>query len=119
MQTPVMASGNIEDWLLALETEMQKSVRRECKISSLDSGALLSNGLSMLDFVNKSIAQVAILGLQLVWTVDFQDALARMRTDRSVMSGANKKFVQMLSDLVGLCLTDLGSKMNRTKFETL
>eukprot|EP00972_Heterocapsa_arctica_P047261 6972588-Heterocapsa_arctica.AAC.1 len=35
------------------------------------------------------------------------------------MGSANKKFVQMLTDLVGMCLADLGSSKNRTKFETL
>jgi len=120
MQTPVIAMGNIEDWLLALETEMQRSVRRECRIASMEANQILS-GLSMTDFGNKSIAQVALLGIQLVWTADFQEALQRMSRDkdRTVMGTTNRKFVQMLADLVGICLTELGSKMNRTKFETL
>jgi len=33
--TPTMAQGNIEEWLLALEYEMQRSVRRECRICAL------------------------------------------------------------------------------------
>jgi dynein heavy chain len=70
MQVPVMASGNIEDWLLALGAEMQRSVRRECRITSLEVGQLL-NGLSLTEFGNKSIAQVALLGIQLVGSVDF------------------------------------------------
>jgi dynein heavy chain len=120
MQTPVMAVGNIEDWLLALEYEMQRSVRRECRISALEVGQLM-NGLSLSDFGNKSIAQVSLLGIQLVWTVDFEEALIRMSRDKdkTIMGSTSKKFIQMLSDLVGLCLTDLGSKMNRTKFETM
>jgi dynein heavy chain len=120
LQSPVMALGNIEDWLLALECEMQRSVRRECRICSLEIGQMM-NGLSVMDFGAKSIAQVAILGIQMVWTQDFQAALIKMSRDkdRTIMATTNKKFVQMLSDLVNHCLTDLGSKMNRTKFETL
>jgi dynein heavy chain len=120
LQTPTMAVGNIEDWLLALEYEMQRSVRRECRICSMETPQVL-NGLSMADFGNKGIAQVALLGIQLVWTADFQEALLRMSRDRdkAIMGATNKKFVQMLTDLIALCLTDLGSKMNRTKFETL
>ncbi|CAK0822430.1 unnamed protein product [Prorocentrum cordatum] len=120
LQSPVIAVGNIEDWLLALEAEMQKSVRRECRHASMEMGQLLS-GLSMGDFGNKSIAQVALLGIQLVWTMDFQDALMRNARDRdkTIMVQTGKKFAQMLADLVDMCLTDLGSKMNRTKFETL
>ncbi|CAK0855452.1 unnamed protein product [Prorocentrum cordatum] len=120
MQVPVMAIGNIEDWLLALEAEMQRSVRRECRIASLEIGQLM-NGLSVGDFGHKSIAQVCLLGIQLVWTADFEDALIRMSRDKdkTIMGSTSKKFIQMLTDLVGMCLTDLGSKMNRTKFETL
>eukprot|EP00928_Gymnodinium_smaydae_P031098 TRINITY_DN22944_c0_g2_i2.p1 TRINITY_DN22944_c0_g2~~TRINITY_DN22944_c0_g2_i2.p1 ORF type:complete len:3465 (-),score=972.42 TRINITY_DN22944_c0_g2_i2:18-9410(-) len=120
LQTPTMALGNIEDWLLQLEAEMQRSVRRECRVCSMEVGRLL-NGLSVEMFGHKSIAQVALLGIQLVWTADFQEALVRMSKDRdrTIMAATSKKFVQILSDLVSLCLTDLGSKMNRTKFETL
>ena len=120
LQVPVMAMGNIEDWLGALEAEMQRSVRRECRTCAMECGQLLG-GLSVADFGNNCIAQVSILGLQMSWTEDFQDALVRMSRDKDkkIMAEANKKFVQILQDLVAMCLTDLGSKMNRTKFETL
>jgi dynein heavy chain len=115
---PTMAVGNIEDWLLALEAEMKRSVRRECRIAAMEC-ASIANGLSVGDFGKKSIAQVSLLGIQIVWTVDFQDALTRMRSDRNIMAANHKKNVQILSELIALCLTDLGSKMNRTKFETM
>jgi dynein heavy chain len=120
LTTPVMANGNIEDWLTALETEMQKSVRRECKYAASISNQVM-NGMSIKDFADKFIAQVALLGIQQIWTTDFQDALVRVGRDkdRQIMSVINRKFQQILSDLVSICLTDLGSKMNRTKFETL
>eukprot|EP00397_Hematodinium_sp_SG-2012_P000031 GEMP01000031.1.p1 GENE.GEMP01000031.1~~GEMP01000031.1.p1 ORF type:complete len:4639 (+),score=1050.01 GEMP01000031.1:391-14307(+) len=120
MQTPVMAQGNIEDWLLGLESEMQRSVRRECRLCAHDTGAVLS-GYSVKEFTDKHIAQVALLGIQFLWTSDFQDALTKMSKDRdkSIMGYTNKKFIQILNELVGACLTDLGSGMNRCKFETM
>merc|ERR1719191_1066891 len=120
LQSPTICQGNIEDWLLALEAEMQRSLRRECRICSYDIGAVC-NGLSVKQFADKFPAQVSLLGIQLVWTIDFQNALGRMarEKDRTIMGATNKKFVGMLQDLVAICLTDLGSKMNRTKFETL
>jgi dynein heavy chain len=120
LQAPVLAQGNIEDWLLALEAEMQRSIRRECRVAALDSSALLTS-LSMEDFGNKSTAQSALLGIQLAWTSDFQDALVKMSRDRDrqVMAATSKKFTQMLGDLVQICLTDLKTKMDRTKYETL
>jgi len=120
LATPVNAQGNIEDWLLALESEMQRSIRRECRFASHDCGSVM-NALSIKEFTDKNIGQVSLLGIQIIWTVDFQDALMRMskEKDKTVMNFTNKKFVNMLSDLVAACLTDLGSKMNRTKFETM
>jgi dynein heavy chain len=84
----------------------------------METGAI-GVGLTVIDFGKKSIAQVALLGIQLVWTMDFQDALTRMRVDRNVMGANHKKNCSILADLIAVCLTDLGSKMNRTKFETL
>ncbi|CAD7937238.1 unnamed protein product [Amoebophrya sp. A120] len=118
--TPQQAVGNIEDWLNVLEAEVARSVRRECKIACGETGNIL-NGVSVKDFAEKYIAQVALLGIQVVWTVDFEDALIKMskEKDKTIMALTNKKFVQIMQDLVGACLMDLGSKMNRTKFETL
>eukprot|EP00392_Amoebophrya_sp_AT5.2_P000469 g470.t1 len=117
---PTVCVGNIEDWLNALEAEMQRSVRKECKVACVDCGNILQ-GLSVKDFADRYIAQVALLGVQVIWTLDFQDALAKMskERDKTIMATTNKKFCQMMQDLVGICLTDLGSAMNRTKFETL
>eukprot|EP00392_Amoebophrya_sp_AT5.2_P015403 g15605.t1 len=118
--TPQMAVGNIEDWLNTLEAEMMRSVRRETKLACSETGNIL-NGVSVKDFAEKYIAQIALLGIQVVWTVDFQDALVKMskEKDKTIMALTNKKFVQIMQDLVGACLMDLGSVMNRTKFETL
>ncbi|KAF4648543.1 hypothetical protein FOL47_003095, partial [Perkinsus chesapeaki] len=120
LSAPVNAVGNIEDWLLALEAEMQKSIRRECRYCSHDTGAVM-NGMSLKEFADRYIGQVSLLGIQIIWTVDFQEALmkATREKDRQILPATNKKFQQMLADLVSYCLSDLGSKMNRTKYETL
>merc|ERR1711871_208331 len=34
LQSPVAALGNIEDWLLALEAQMQRAVLRECRTAA-------------------------------------------------------------------------------------
>lgn len=75
----------------------------------------------MREFSDRYIAQVALLGIQVIWTSDFQEALAKMskERDKTIMAATNKKFCTMMADLVATCLLDLGSKMNRTKFETL
>jgi dynein heavy chain len=120
LSAPVLCQGNIEDWLLALEAEMQKSIRRESRFCSHDTGAIL-NGMSIVEFGNRYIGQCCLLGIQLVWTSDCGDALYKFgrERDKAVMPATSKKQNQILADLVASCLTDLGSKMNRTKFETL
>lgn len=66
-------------------------------------------------------AQVSLLGLQMVWTADCQEALDKMskERDRTIMSQTNKVFATMMADLVQCCLSDLGTSLNRTKYETL
>ena len=120
LTTPMMATGNIEDWLSSLESEMQRAVRRECRCAAQQTSSVLVN-MSLKEFADKFIAQVSLLGIQIIWTADFQEALMKMARDKdkAIMASTNKKFQQMLNDLVGICLTDLGSRMNRTKFETL
>lgn len=39
--------------------------------------------------------------------------------DRTVMAQMSKIFATMMSDLVQCCLSDLGTSLNRTKYETL
>merc|ERR1719440_2391045 len=74
LSAPVMCQGNIEDWLLALEAEMQKSVRREARFTSHDTGAVL-NGMSVVEYGNRYIGMICLLGIQLIWTTDCGEAL--------------------------------------------
>lgn len=66
-------------------------------------------------------AQVALLGIQMIWTADCQEALDRIskERDRTIMAQTNKVFATMMADLVQCCLSDLGTRLNRTKYETL
>jgi dynein heavy chain, axonemal len=58
----VKAEGNIEDWLLKLEKEMQRSVRVVCKEGSKECFSL-----PLKEFVNKHVSQVALAGIQMLW----------------------------------------------------
>ncbi|KFG44920.1 putative dynein heavy chain [Toxoplasma gondii FOU] len=57
----------------------------------------------------------------MVWTTDCHEALEKLsrERDKSIMNATNKKFVAMMTDLVAACLSDLGTQLNRTKYETL
>ena len=118
LSSPMTVSGNVEDWLSLLEAEMRKAVRRECRLAAQQTGSVMGS-IGLKEFADRFIAQVALLGIGMIWTADCQDALSKMGKDRSILATTNKKMQQMLSELVAMCLTDLGSRMNRTKFETL
>ncbi|KAL8430801.1 hypothetical protein ACSSS7_005705 [Eimeria intestinalis] len=120
LTSPVKVEGNIEEWLRALEAQMQKSVRRECKYAAHESGSIYSQ-MTLKEFCDKYIAQVALLGIQMVWTADCQEALDKMskERDRTAMAQTSRIFTAMMSDLVQCCLSDLGTSLNRTKYETL
>ncbi|CAE7456958.1 ODA2 [Symbiodinium sp. CCMP2592] len=120
LQAPVMAQGNIEEWLQNLEAEMQRSVRRECRLAAGECGSVISS-IPVQSFADKYIAQVALLGIQLIWTTDFQQALTTLarEKDKTVMTSTRNKFGQLLTDLIQVCLQGDLSKLRRIKYETL
>jgi dynein heavy chain len=82
--------------------------------------SMVSSDLPQLrKFVDNACGQYSLLGLQLMWTTDTEAALAASRKDKNAMKQASSKTLSVLSTLSSWCLQDLGSKMNRTKIETL
>lgn len=114
LANPVLADGNIEEWLTALELEMRRTLKVICR----QAAAECSSG-SLREFVSKFCGQFALLGIQLSWTAECQEALQKCRSTKGIMQQTSKKHGTMLSELSSWCLTDLGTKMNRTKVETL
>ncbi|KDO29332.1 hypothetical protein SPRG_05868 [Saprolegnia parasitica CBS 223.65] len=111
---PVLTDGNIEDWLGALEKEMFLTMKSLCRDAAADCMTL-----PLREFVNKSCGQFALLGIQVLWTAQSQDALTRCKTTKGIMGETSKKQAMLLSELSSWCLTDLGTKLNRIKIETL
>jgi dynein heavy chain len=114
LNKPLKAMGNIEDWLGELEREMQRSLKRLCETASIE---CLSQPLRQ--FVNKSCGQFALLGIQLMWTTQCQDALTKAKANKQVMVETLRLQLATLQDLSAWCLEDLGTKINRIKVETL
>lgn len=67
----VLAEGNIEDWLVRLEKEMQRSVRITCAKGSQDIN------LPTREFIDLYPSAVALLGIQISWTNAVQEALEK------------------------------------------
>ena len=116
--TPVVARGNIEDWLASMLTSQCSTMKdfcRMCALSALDMGG--ANGIR--GFVDGQCAQYALLGIQIMWTAECQSALELCKHKKNVMTDTNKHNLAVLTELSKWCLEDLGTRMKRQKIETL
>lgn len=110
----VRAEGMIEQWLCVLEREMVNSMREVCRNGSND-----CMRLELEPFVEGTISQVALLGVQMLWTSKVQEALEKNQKERlSEMDKKKRDINNIMEVLSRMCLKDYG-KIERTKVETL
>lgn len=60
-----------------------------------------------------------MMSIVLKHRVQCQEALDRCRSNKSIIGETNRKQLTVLQEMSSWCLQDLGTKMNRTKIETL
>ncbi|MEE6465421.1 hypothetical protein FKM82_006550, partial [Ascaphus truei] len=112
---PVNAQGNVEAWLGLLLDGVKKTLHTIIKQASI---AISDSGFKLYDFQAMYPAQIGLLGIQMIWTRDAEEALNIAKTDKKVMQATNQKFLDLLNDLIDMTTSDL-TKMERTKYETL
>lgn len=138
---PVEAMGNIEDWLMKLLKEMQRTMKIELSeaaaavsVAWADTTHVASASQTnkrLEQFVgvpekdaapggNKGVCgQYALLGIQLMWTADVEHALMVVKKEKNAMRHVDQKTLNILNIMADWCRGELGSKLTRTKVETL
>ncbi|XP_072567808.1 dynein axonemal heavy chain 5 [Paramormyrops kingsleyae] len=112
---PVLAQGNVESWLGLLLDGVRKTIHSIIRQAHL---AISDPGLKLVEFESVFPAQVGLLGIQMIWTKDSEEALSVAKVDKKIMQTTNQKFLDILNELIDMTTKDL-TKMERTKYETL
>lgn len=115
LEKPVMAHGNVEQWLMHLLNMMQRSVRGVVRNAAF---TIRDSSFDLMIFLDTFAAQVGLLGLQMLWTRVAERALVDARIDKRVMAATDQEFLDMLNTLIEKTTEDL-SPVERTKYETL
>ncbi|KAM4587304.1 dynein axonemal heavy chain 8-like [Odontesthes bonariensis] len=111
----VMAQGAVELWLGELLLQQQASLHSIIRASDLE---INDEDFDLLTFLDKYQAQVGLLGIQMLWTRDSEEALRIAADKKEIMPLTKKRFHNLLSMLIKQTTYDL-SKFDRVKYETL
>ncbi|XP_030652607.1 dynein heavy chain 8, axonemal [Nomascus leucogenys] len=115
LDNSVMAKGPVEIWLLDLLKMQMSSLHNIIRSAFYQ---ISDSGFQLLPFLSHFPAQVGLLGIQMLWTHDSEEALHNAKDDRKIMQVTNQKFLDILNTLISQTTHDL-SKFDRVKFETL
>lgn len=109
------SQGNVEVWLGDLLKMSKKSLHSVIKTAYL---TIQDPQFKLLEFENTFPSQVGLLGIQMIWTRDSEEALTNARVDKKIMQATNQKFSDILNEMIDVTTMEL-TKMERTKYETL
>eukprot|EP00792_Barthelona_sp_PAP020_P008883 TRINITY_DN3255_c1_g1_i1.p1 TRINITY_DN3255_c1_g1~~TRINITY_DN3255_c1_g1_i1.p1 ORF type:complete len:3803 (+),score=1118.83 TRINITY_DN3255_c1_g1_i1:106-11514(+) len=119
--SPVLATGNIETWLINLLNSISDSLRGISRMAAFEIQEALQAGenINLRQFIVKYPAQVVLLGLQILWTSQVEDGLKKSRNNQNAMQATTKKVNKIMKDLIQLTTEDLPTARDRQNVETL
>lgn len=114
LHEPVRAEGNIEDYLIRLEKEMQRSVKTIAQAGCQD-----CVNMKTKDFVLSYQSQIALAGLQMLWNTKVSECLEKSAKEKvAELTKKGKDIKAMMDDLTSMCLDSSLDKLQRMKVET-
>ncbi|XP_077580363.1 dynein axonemal heavy chain 8-like [Stigmatopora nigra] len=115
LDKPVLAQGAVEIWLGKLLLEQQTSLHTVIKSAD---DVINDEDFELIPFLDKYQAQVGLLGIQMLWTRDSEEALEGAEYSKEAMIYTKNKFLNLLRMLIKQTTYDL-TKFDRVKYETL
>mgnify|MGYP000372566898 CR=1 FL=1 len=115
LQPAVICQGNVELWLKNLMDTVHGTVHTTIRRAWQN---LSDSGFDIIRFEDTFPAQVGLLGIQLLWTRDSEQALNECKYDRAIMEKTNQSFLDLLNLLIEMTTKEL-TKRERVKYETL
>lgn len=92
---------------------MQSTVK-----ATIRDAALSVHSRPLAEFIQATPAQVALLGLQLLWTADVHEALSNASRDRGALVKAQRRAEAALREMVSMTLDATLTPLQRTSLET-
>lgn len=75
--------------------------------------------MQLRDFIDAYPSQIALLGIQMIWTNKVQDCLERNQKEKLTELDKKKRDIEgIMKELSAMCLEEM-NRLKRTKIETL